>query len=82
MDDGQIKAAAVFCQDLVRSDLVRSGFAGLDFVEFLPYHRLGADTYRKLRREFLMGAIMPPNAESIEKAKHIFNAAAPDVRLM
>ena len=72
MDDEQIKAAANFCKNLTR----------LDFVEFLPYHRLGIDTYRKLKREFLLGGIMPPGKEAVERAKSVFREAAPGVRLV
>ena len=71
MDDGQIKAAAAFCQSLTR----------LDFVEFLPYHRLGIDTYRKLGREFLLSGIMPPDKEAVERAKQVFRETAPGVRV-
>ena len=72
MEDGQIRAAAEFCQSLAK----------LDFVEFLPYHRLGVDTYRKLGREFLMGDIMPPGKEAVERAKRAFREAAPGIRLI
>ena len=72
MDDGQIKAAANFCKDLAR----------LDFVEFLPYHRLGIDTYRKLGREFLLSGIIPPDKEAVEKAKSVFREATPGVRVI
>ena len=71
MDNGQIKAAASFCENLAR----------LDFVEFLPYHRLGTDTYRKLGREFLLGDIMPPDKEAVERAKKVFRETAPGVRV-
>ena len=77
MDDGQIRAAAGFCQSLARQSP-----AGLEYVEFLPYHRLGVDTYRKLGREFLMAGIMPPGRELVEKAKRVFGEAAPALRLL
>ena len=77
MDDDTIKAAAEFCQNLSRSNLSK-----LDFVEFLPYHRLGVDTYRKLGREFFADAIMPPDKEAVERAKAVFCEAAPGIRLM
>jgi len=71
MEDHQIKAAAEFCNRL----------KNLDFVEFLPYHRLGIDTYRKLGREYLLSDIMPPSREYIEKAMDIFKETAPGVRI-
>ena len=72
MDDDIIRVVAEFCKNLER----------LDFVEFLLYHRLGVDTYRKLGREFLMDSIVLPDKESVEKAKAVFSEAAPVVRLI
>ena len=72
MDDNSIRAAAEFCLNLGR----------LDLVEFLPYHRLGLETYRKLKRENLLSNVMPPSREAMEKAKEVFRLAAPNIRVV
>jgi len=72
MDEGFIKAAAEFCQNLTR----------LDFVELLPYHRLGLDTYRKLGRENILASVMPPSREAMEKARAVFHQTAPDIKVI
>ena len=72
ISDNFIHAAAEFCQSLAK----------LDFVEFLPYHRLGLETYRKLNREYPLESVMPPSREDMEKAKAVFSQTAPGVRLI
>jgi len=72
-----IRAAAGFCESLLEHSP-----SSLDFVEFLPYHRLGIDTYRKLGKDFLLRAIMPPDRESVERAKSVFRETAPGVRVI
>ena len=72
IDDNFIQAAAGFCKSL----------AALDFVEFLPYHRLGLETYRKLRRENILANVMPPSKEEMEKAKAVFRGAAPNINVI
>ena len=71
-DDSFIRAAAEFCKSL----------CSLDFVEFLPYHRLGLDTYRKLGRENALANIMPPDRETVQKAKSVFSLTAPDIKVI
>jgi len=77
IDEEQIKAAAGFCQSIF--SLKNSS---LEFAEFLPYHRLGIESYRKLKREYSLGHIMPPERDAIERVKGIFREAAPGVRLL
>jgi len=72
MGDSSIQAAAVFCQSLEK----------LDLVEFLPYHRLGLETYRKLNREYPLENIMPPGPETMANIRTVFAQAAPDVKLI
>ena len=72
MDENSIRAAAEFCQKLSK----------LDFVEFLPYHRLGLETYRKLGRENLLAGVMPPGREDMEKARAVFSRNAPDIKVI
>ncbi|MCR4692363.1 MAG: glycyl-radical enzyme activating protein [Firmicutes bacterium] len=40
-------------------------------IHLLPYHRLGADKYKWLGREYLMGDILPPNADKMNELKAI-----------
>jgi len=72
MDEASIRAAAGFCKSLAK----------LDFVELLPYHRLGLETYRKIGRENILANIMPPCSQDVEKAKAVFNQAAPNIRVV
>jgi len=72
MDDAFIRAAAEFCKSL----------GSLDLVEFLPYHRLGLETYRRLGRDNPLANVMPPSREDIEKVKAVFCQAAPGIRVV
>jgi pyruvate formate lyase activating enzyme len=76
MEDEQIRAAAGFCQSLLRLNLSK-----LDFVEFLPYHGLGVGTYEKLGRKFLLDGITPPDEESVERVKEVFREVASWIRI-
>ncbi|HAL63469.1 MAG TPA: glycyl-radical enzyme activating protein [Clostridiales bacterium] len=40
-------------------------------IHLLPYHRLGADKYKWLGREYLMGDVLPPNADKMNELKAI-----------
>jgi pyruvate formate lyase activating enzyme len=70
MDEDQIKAAAGFCKSLER----------LELVEFLPYHRLGSETYRRLGRK--VPAYQPPDKTMLAGARDIFSRAAPGITLL
>ena len=72
MDDNSVRAAAEFCKSLAK----------LDFVELLPYHRLGLETYRRLGRENFLASVMPPSREAMEKARAVFNQTAPDIKVI
>ena len=72
LNDNFIRAAAEFCKSLEQ----------LDFVELLPYHRLGLETYRKLGRENSLVDVMPPGREDMEKARAVFNQTAPGVKII
>jgi len=72
MNDDFIRAVAAFCKSL----------KSLDFVELLPYHRLGLETYRKLGRENLLAHVMPPDQEAMDKAKAVFSRTAPGIRVI
>ncbi|MBE5869368.1 MAG: glycyl-radical enzyme activating protein [Lachnospiraceae bacterium] len=40
---------------------------GVEQMHLLPYHRLGQDKYRGLGREYLMGDLMPPTNEQMQR---------------
>lgn len=42
---------------------------GVNKIHLLPYHRLGQDKYEGLGREYLMGDILPPTNEHMEKLR-------------
>ena len=59
-------------------NLHRTGaFAGrlkhLDAVELLPCHSLGAGTYRKLGRPYLLPDLQPPSSEELDRCREILS---------
>ncbi len=42
---------------------------GVDKLHLLPYHRLGQDKYEGLGREYLMGDVLPPTNEQMERLR-------------
>ena len=69
MDKYQIKDIARYCKSL----------DNLEFVEFLPYHRLGIGMYPGLGRK--VPSYRPPSKEEIDEVKKIFCIEAPEVIL-
>jgi len=67
MAESQIRDIARFCKSL----------NNLEFVEFLPFHRLGIGMYLRLGRE--SPPYRPPTKEEIIEAKEIFLCEAPSV---
>lgn len=45
------------------------GLKGVKKIHLLPYHRLGQDKYEGLKREYLMGDVLPPTNEQMEKLR-------------
>lgn len=45
------------------------GLKGVKKIHLLPYHRLGQDKYEGLGREYLMGNVLPPTNEHMEKLR-------------
>lgn len=43
----------------------------LEYLQLLPYHRLGSDTYRKLGRSYQLENLLPPSKEHMEECKSI-----------
>jgi pyruvate formate lyase activating enzyme len=54
-DDDNVRATGAFV----------AGLDGMPQVTVLPYHRLGADKYRRLGRDFAMGEVAAPGAERL-----------------
>ena len=69
MEEGQIRDIARYCKSL----------NSLEFVEFLPYHRLGNETYMRLGRE--APSYRQPSKKEIDEAKDIFHNEAPEIIL-
>lgn len=44
---------------------------GVKKIHLLPYHRLGQDKYEGLGREYLMGDVLPPTNEHMEKLRQV-----------
>lgn len=53
------------------SDIARFAdkLPGVEKIHLLPYHRLGQDKYKGLKREYLMGDILPPENQHMEMLK-------------
>ncbi len=47
--------------------------------EFLPYHRLGIDTYRHLGREYPLKEIKSPSFSEIAEKARIFKSKIPGI---
>jgi pyruvate formate lyase activating enzyme len=60
-DAGHLIRLGEFCADLKR----------LQYVQLLPYHRLGTATYRKMNREYALPHILPPSGEHMETCRAI-----------
>lgn len=44
---------------------------GVEEINLLPYHRLGMDKYKGLGREYLMGDVLPPSDEKMERLRTV-----------
>ncbi|MCQ5131161.1 glycyl-radical enzyme activating protein [Butyricicoccus faecihominis] len=43
----------------------------LDYVQLLPYHRLGTETYKKLGRPYLLEHVKSPSFEEMERCRNV-----------
>lgn len=50
-------------EELERMGAFCAGLRHLRYVQLLPYHRLGMDTYRKLGRQYPLARVEPPSPE-------------------
>ena len=48
-----------------------SSLENVNEIHLLPYHRLGADKYKWLGREYLMGDILPPSSDKMNELKAV-----------
>ena len=60
-DDEELRRIGEFCAGLKR----------LDYIQLLPYHRLGTETYKKLGRPYLLEGVQSPTAEHMEHCREI-----------
>ena len=57
----ELRRMGAFCRTLTK----------MEYLEVLPYHKLGTSTYEKLNRPYLLKGTEPPSAEHMEWAKGI-----------
>ncbi len=69
--DDELLASARFC----------AGLAHLRYWEWLPYHRLGIDTYRKLGREYALAHVKTPTREYLTQKAEPIRAQVPQLKL-
>ena len=62
----EIRAIASFAKEL----------AEVKRLFLLPYHRLGQDKYEGLGRNYLMGDVLPPTTEKMERLKQAAESAS------
>lgn len=49
----------------------------LHYMQLLPYHRLGTDTYKKLRRPYLLTDVLTPSSDHMLQCRKIVNQYVP-----
>lgn len=68
--ESELSRMGLFCAKLER----------LSYVQLLPYHRLGTNTYKKLGRPYELEELMPPSAEHMERCRSIVRRYVDNVR--
>ncbi len=63
-------------EDLLKLAEMVKGLKKLRFMEFLAYHRLGTETYKRLEREYALREIAAPDESYMRSRAAIFKAAA------
>ena len=63
-------------EDLLKLAEIVKGLKKLRFMEFLAYHRLGTETYKRLEREYALREIAAPDEGYMRNKAAIFKAAA------
>lgn len=59
--DEELTKMGTFCAQLKK----------VAYVQILPYHKLGSDTYRKLGRPYELEELLPPEQEHVERCKEV-----------
>lgn len=70
-DEENLKAAVRFCDPLKK----------IKEIELLPYHRLGIETYRNLRREYQLSETVSPTAKRMQELEALMKDTAVRVRV-
>lgn len=65
-DEDNLRATVRFCEPLEK----------IKEIELLPYHRLGVETYRNLRREYQLSETESPTAERMQHLKEFMKMEA------
>jgi pyruvate formate lyase activating enzyme len=63
-------------EDLIKLAEYVRGLKKLRFMEFLAYHRLGTETYKRLEKEYALDEIQPPDAQFMREKALLFKKAA------
>lgn len=70
-DEENLKETVCFCDPLKK----------IEEIELLPYHRLGIETYRNLRREYALSETVSPSAERMQELEALMKGSAVRVRI-
>ena len=49
----------------------RAGLKRLEYVQLMPYHKLGTETYKKLGRPYLLEDVQSPTKEEMDRCRDI-----------
>lgn len=66
-------------EELKRIGAFCAGLKRLEYVQLLPYHKLGTETYKKLGRPYLLEDVQSPTAEHMEYCRSIVRQYVPQV---
>ena len=66
-------------EELNRIGAFCAGLKRLEYVQLLPYHKLGTETYKKLGRPYLREDVQSPTAEHMEHCRSIVRQCVPKV---
>ncbi len=58
-------------EELNRIGAFCAGLKRLEYVQLLPYHKLGTETYKKLGRPYLLEDVQSPTKEEIDRCRDI-----------
>ncbi len=70
-DDENLKQTVEFCDRLSK----------VSEIELLPYHRLGVETYRNLKKDYALKEVETPSAEEMEGYASCMNGIAKRIRI-